>query len=82
MLVLDFVIEENKIIFINVYGLNIDIFGFYEKVWEIFFEFDNDYFVFCGDLNIVFNVLMDIYNYLYINNFKVRDKVLEIMEDL
>lgn len=82
MLALDLVIEENKITLINVYGPNTDTPGFYEKVRETFLEFDNDYFVLCGDLNIALNASMDTYNYLHVNNPKARDKVLEIMEDL
>lgn len=82
MLALDLVIEENKITLSNVYGPNTDTPGFYEKVRETFLEFDNDYFVLCGDLNIALNASMDTYNYLHVNNPKARDKVLEIMEDL
>lgn len=47
-----------------------------------FFEFDNDFVVLCGDLNIVINSSIDTFNSSHINNPKARNKVLDIMEDL
>lgn len=76
------VIEENKVIIINIYGLNIDIFIFYDMVRDVLLDFDNEYIFFCGDFNFVFNFSIDIENYKGISNFKVRDKFFEIMFDL
>lgn len=76
------VIEENKVIIINIYGLNFDIFIFYDMVRDVLLDFDNEYIFFCGDFNFVFNFSIDIENYKGISNFKVRDKFFEIMFDL
>lgn len=43
---------------------------------------DNEYFILCGDFNLVLNPDIDTYNYKYINNPKAREKLLEIMDDL
>lgn len=56
--------------------------SFYENVRDIFLEFDNDYFILCGDFNLTLNPSLDTFNYTGINNPKARSKVLEIMEDL
>ena len=45
-------------------------------------EFDNEYFILCGDFNLTLNPSLDTYNYCGINNPKAREKTLEIMEDL
>lgn len=55
---------------------------FYEKVRDIFLNLDNDYFILCGDFNLVLNPLLDTENYRNVNNPKARDKVLELMKDL
>ena len=34
---------------------NFDCPEFYEKVRECFLEFDNDYFILCGDFNVTLN---------------------------
>lgn len=72
---LDLVIGENKITPIDVYGPNTDTPSFYS-------EFDNDYFVFCGELNIALKATSDTCNILHFNNPKAMDKVLEIMDEL
>lgn len=79
---LDLVIGENKITPIDVYGPNTDTPSFYSKVKKTFFEFDNDYFVFCGELNIALKATSDTCNILHFNNPKAMDKVLEIMDEL
>ena len=79
---MDLIIEENKVTLINIYGPNIDTPSFYENIRDIFLEFDNDYFILCGDFNLTLNPSLDTCNYTGINNPKARSKVLEIMEDL
>lgn len=56
--------------------------SFYENIRDILLEFDNDYFILCGDFNLTLNPSLDTFNYTGINNPKARSKVLEIMEDL
>lgn len=48
----------------------------------MFLELDNEYFILCGDFNLVLNPDIDTYNYISINNPKAREKLLEIMDDL
>ena len=82
MLALDLTIEENNVTLINIYGPNVDSPLFYEIVRDAFLEFDNEYYILCGDLNLALNPNIDTYNYLHVNNPNARDKILEIMEDL
>jgi hypothetical protein len=82
LLVLDMTIEENKVTRINIYGPHIDSTQFYENVRNNFLEFDNEYFILCGDFNLTLNPPLETYNYCSINNPKARAKVIEIMEDL
>lgn len=49
---------------------------------NVFLEFDNDYFILCGDFNLTLNQAMDTQNYSNINNPKAKEKVLEMMSDL
>ena len=82
LLALDLTIEEHKVTLINIYGPNTDSPQFYENVRNTFLEFDNEYFILCGDFNLTLNPSLDTYNYCGINNPKARDKTLEMMEDL
>ena len=81
-LALDLSIDDIRVTLINVYGPNFDCPEFYEKVRECFLEFDNDYFILCGDFNVTLNQALDTHNYSHVNNPKAREKVLEIMSDL
>ena len=47
-----------------------------------FTEFDNKYFILCGDFNLALNSSLDTLNYRGISNPKAREKLLEVMEDL
>jgi exonuclease III len=82
LVALDMTVEGSRLTLLNVYGPNSDCPDFYEKIREIFLEFDNDFYILCGDLNIALNPTIDTYNYKNINNPKAREKLLEIMEDL
>ena len=55
LLALDLTIEEHKVTLINIYGPNTDSPQFYENVTNIFLEFDNEYFILCGDFNLTLN---------------------------
>ena len=81
-IILDLTIEENNVTLINIYGPNVDSPLFYEIVRDAFLEFDNEYYILCGDLNLALNPNIDTYNYLHVNNPNARDKIFEIMEDL
>jgi exonuclease III len=75
-------IKENKVTLINIYGPNTDSPQLYERVRNTYFEFNNEYFILCGDFNIVLNTSFNTCNYCGVNNPKARAKILEIMEDL
>lgn len=79
-LAVDLTIEETRVTLVNIYGPNSDQPGFYENIRNIFLELDNEYFILCGDFNLVLNPDIDTYNYKYINNPKAREKLLEIMD--
>lgn len=59
------------------YGLNEDMFFFYEEFFEIVSEIGNKDIIVVGDFNFIMDFDLDYYNYFYFNNFKVRDKVIE-----
>ena len=80
-LALDVTIENHKITLIAIYGPNMDDPGFYEKISDIIEDFENQYFVICGDFNLVLNPEIDYYNYLHVNNPKARLKLLEIIDN-
>lgn len=82
LLALDLSIEDNRVTLINIYGPNSDNPQFNESIRYIFLEFDNEYYILCGDFNLALNPLQDTHNYCGINNPKARCKVLEVMEDL
>ena len=70
LLALDMTIEENKVTLINIYGPNNDNPDFYDTVREVLLEFDNEYFILCGDFNLALNPSQDTNNYCGINNPK------------
>lgn len=82
LLALDLSIDDNRITMINIYGPNTDCLDFFEELREHFLDFDNDYYILCGDFNITLNQTLDTQNYTHINNPKAKEKLLEIMSDL
>lgn len=82
LLAVDLTVEETRVTLVNIYGPNSDQPGFYENIRNMFLELDNEYFILCGDFNLVLNPDIDTYNYISINNPKAREKLLEIMDDL
>ena len=52
------------------------------NIRNIFLELDNEYYVLCGDFNLVFYQDLDTYNYTNVNNRKAREMLLGIMDDL
>ena len=50
----------------------------FENIKKIFLELDNEYYILCGDLNLVINEDLDNCNYTKVNN----PKLLEVMDDL
>ena len=82
LIALDLSIEEHRVTLVNIYGPNTDCPDFFVNIRDCFLEFDNDYYVLCGDFNIAINQNIDTQNYSHVNNPRARGKLLEIMSDL
>ena len=82
LLALDLSIDENRLTLLNIYGPNNDSPIFFEIIRDVLLEFDNPYFMICGDFNITLNPDLDSYNYYHVNNPNAREKLMEIMNDL
>ena len=82
LLALDLSIDENRLTLLNIYGPNNDSPIFFENIRDVLLEFDNPYFMVCGDFNITLNPDLDSYNYYHVNNPNAREKLMEIMNDL
>lgn len=67
-------IEETRVTLVNIFGPNSDQPGFYEKIRNMFLELDSEYFILCGEFNLVLNPDIDTYNFTSINNPKAREK--------
>lgn len=61
LLALDFSVEDNRVTLINIYGPNSD--NFDENIRDVFLEFDNEYYILFGDLNVAINPLQDTHSY-------------------
>jgi hypothetical protein len=55
---------------------------FMKRSGILFLTLDNDYFLLCGDFNLVLNPSLDTQNYHNVNNPKAREKVLKLMNDI
>ena len=62
-LAIDLTIEEYRVTLVNIYGPNSDQPSFFENIRNIFLELDNEYYILCGDFNLVLNQDLDTYNY-------------------
>ena len=65
---------------VNIYGPNNDSPSFYKDLKIIIEKFSSDFQIICGDWNLVLDPDLDCYIYLYVNNPKVRNNLLKIME--
>ena len=82
MIALDMSIDDNRVTLVNIYGPNKDKPEFFDLVRDVLLELDNQYFIICGDFNIILNPDLDAFNYNTVNNPRARLKLFEIMEDL
>ena len=79
--ILDILVENRKITLVCLYGPNTDNPDFFSNIMSVIDDFENEYFVICGDFNLVQNPCIDYCNYVNINNQKAREKVLEFIEE-
>ena len=66
LLVLDIKLcNELNVSLVNIFGPNQDSPDFYNKIYDIIHEFDNEFIILCGDRNLVQNLSMNNYNYTH-----------------
>ena len=82
LLVLDIKLcNKLNVSLVNIYGPNQDSPDFYNKIYDIIHEFDNEFIILCGDWNLVQNFSMDTYNYVAQNNKRSVNIVEKIKND-
>ena len=67
---------------LTLYGPNTDNPSFFRDIKNTVQENNPDYYVICGDFNIVLNPKIDCNNYKHINNPKARSEVLNMNAEL
>ena len=67
---------------VTLYGPNTDNPGFFEKIKEVVQKNNPDYYVICGDFNLVLDPDRDCFNYKHVNNPKARKEVLKFIDEL
>ena len=80
-IILDINIEGQKFTLVNLYGPNDDKPKFYKEIRQKYNVFQNDKIIICGDWNLVINPDLDTNNYLHINNPRVRQEVLNMIDE-
>ena len=65
---------------INAYGPNTDNPIFFQDIKNYIDNYDHDYFILCGDLNISLNPQLDTYNYVGSNNPKAREILHDVID--
>ena len=81
-IILDISIKEIRVTLINVYGPNKDTPVCFEQIRHDITDFNNNYIILTGDLNLALQPEIDTMNYTSINNPKSRDKVLDICAEV
>ena len=66
---------------INIYAPNVDSPSFFKRIFEIINNSSLDYFLLCGDFNLVLDPTVDCYNYKNINNPQSRNLLLSSMSN-
>ena len=75
-IVLDLSVNSKQFTLINVYGPNTDQPKFYENIFRLIDDINNNTFIWCGDFNLVQDIELDYDNYKSINNNKNSRSVL------
>ena len=67
---------------LTLYGPNTDDPSFFRKVNNEIKINDSDYFIICGDYNLILDPILDCQNYRHVNNPNSRKEILSMIEDL
>ena len=81
-IIVDIIIENQKITLANVYAPNTDDPVFFNQLFQSLEQFEGDYFIIGGDLNCVLDLKMNKQGGNYTTHFKCQQKILEAMENL
>ena len=81
LLIIDLKTTEMSIKIINIYAPNIDTPSFFRKIVNIIDNNLLDYFLLCGDFNLVLDPNLDCSNYKNINNPQSRNVLLSSISD-
>jgi len=80
VLILDTEINNTRITIVNIYAPNEDIPTFFEDVFIMLENFDNEHIIFGGDLNLVFDLKMDKKGGKATTHFKCRNILSDYMD--
>ena len=73
----DRIMNKCSILLINIYGPNLDSPQFYSDINDIICASTSDFYIICGDFNLVQEFELDCLNYKNLNNPRTRNKLLE-----
>ena len=65
---------------INIYAANQDKPQFFENIYNLINENEQDYLIICGDFNLALDPELDTHNYINVNNPRSRQKFLDTMQ--
>ena len=82
ILILEICINEKKYIIANIYAPNKDTPEFFEELYTLLGDFDNNNVIIAGDFNLVLNVRLDKRGGRATTHEKCRKYLLNMMEDL
>lgn len=80
LLIVNLKFSDMSIKIINLYSPNQDTPQIFENIKDAIESAEQDYVIFCGDLNMVLDPMLDSYNYININNPRSRNKCIDIIK--
>ena len=81
-IILEIIVQKQKITLANIYGPNEDKPQFYNNLKQKIDELGNDNVIICGDWNLVIDPNVDTENYKSINNPHARSVVVSFLDEL
>jgi len=79
ILILDTEINKTRLTIVNIYAPNEDTPVFFENIFAMLENFNNEHVIFGGDLNLVFDLKIDKKGGKWSTHFKCRNKLSEFM---